>query len=182
MIRLLIILLFSKFSCGKSFSEDSKIVDNLNDTLTVSIEKLASTKAAFTLKIISGSNLANTDYFSMSDPYVKVVFNSVVVGETAIHTDTLSPIFNETFTISTNGTLLEYCTLELFVFDRDYSFTPLLADLDDFLGYIRLQGSELLRHETRIIELKPYGGLRGSDRDRGFLEIATTVNGEVIKK
>ena len=57
----------------------------------------------------------------------------------------------------------------------------LYFDRDDFLGYVLIQGTELLHPEKRLAELMPHGGLRfeqENDRVQGSLEVVL-INGEV---
>lgn len=106
--------------------------------------------STFVLTIHAAKGLANADLFGKSDPFVRILWNGVEVGTTTTIDDTLDPIWNEEFTLSTApGQGIECCVLEMEVYDRD--------DLKegDFLGSLTISGNSLKELSKASLSHKP---------------------------
>ncbi|KAK9727873.1 Tricalbin-2 [Basidiobolus ranarum] len=121
-----------------------------------------------TIFVLEGSNLPAADSNGMSDPYIKIRWGRKVVHKTKIIKKTLAPIWNESFTIPTNGSrvrlhfsvkdhnLLQDTTLgeyELDVWDRIHPASNVMSD--EFLA--PLANAEKGQIKLRI-EFTPDGG------------------------
>lgn len=107
-------------------------------TLASAVKKMAD--AHYTLRVHACRNLIKGDLFGKSDPFVRVYFNSLLVGETAVLRNTLDPIWpNETFTLSLPFyRSLANSAMLLMVYDYD--------DLseEDLLGVRYISGLQLV--------------------------------------
>ena len=124
-----------------------------------------------TIRIKSAKGLRKADYFGLSDPYCIVYFAGKEVGRTEIIPDNLDPEWSAetaTFVIDTAGVDWTTARLRIDVWDSDFMVQNPLTD--DFLGQVRLSGSQLrqLIHvppEDRVTRYNKLG-LRVKPKDR----------------
>ncbi|ORX79169.1 hypothetical protein K493DRAFT_321089 [Basidiobolus meristosporus CBS 931.73] len=114
--------------------------------------------------VVDGQNVSASDSNSACDPYIKVRWGRKVLHKTKVIKKTLTPVWNEHFTLPTNGSrvrlhfsvrdhnLLQDSTLgefELDVWDRVHPASNVMSD--EFIGHIKLR-----------IDFTPEGGMNSS--------------------
>ncbi|RYH18425.1 hypothetical protein EON65_27255, partial [archaeon] len=91
-----------------------------------------------TLYIVSAKNLANADTFGKSDPFMKIYWNGVLLGQTSTIYETLNPFYYEKYQLVIPSYVsLSHCELRLDVFDEDNYIGG------DFLGTAAITGNDL---------------------------------------
>lgn len=75
------------------------------------------------IRVCNAENLARSDAFSLSDPYVKIFFNNKFVGKTSVEFDTIDPVWpveSAQFEIPLEGEeSLETSKIRLEIYDHD---------------------------------------------------------------